>query len=262
MGFSELLKQTVKIRADFTCCWCNNKQNKVEIHHIIPQSEDGPDTEENAAPLCGSCHDVKGGNPDLRKEIRSRRDLWYETCFKKLNPEYGWPMGLDVPLLEHTQELAPTLAIKNLGVQLTDKDPTNPNNPPLLYLSIFFKESRYFGQTSPSQNERWLYFKANMQFAFSLWIQVRAWNNRDIDEIMNCFHGKRAAYSLHGVRPNDQHARDYFRIEQENGIYRIIMSTHTATNAGISIHARLSDYVVTEIANYLQNSGFAKRFNN
>jgi HNH endonuclease len=80
MPFSETLKLTLKRKANFTCCWCLDRRNKVDVHHIIPESQGGPDTEENAAPLCGSCHDLYGNNPDLRKEIRSRRDHWYESC--------------------------------------------------------------------------------------------------------------------------------------------------------------------------------------
>jgi HNH endonuclease len=80
MSFTDQLKLTVKHKANFTCCWCQDHRNKVEVHHIIPESQGGPDTEENAAPLCGSCHDLYGNNPDLRKEIRSRRDHVYESC--------------------------------------------------------------------------------------------------------------------------------------------------------------------------------------
>ena len=79
MPFSEQLKLTVKQKANFTCCWCQERRNKVDVHHIIPESDGGQDTEENAAPLCGSCHDLYGNNPDLRREIRSRRDHWYES---------------------------------------------------------------------------------------------------------------------------------------------------------------------------------------
>jgi hypothetical protein len=48
--------------------------------HIIPQAAGGSDDLENAAPLCSSCHDLFGGNPDKRKQIREMRDLWYELC--------------------------------------------------------------------------------------------------------------------------------------------------------------------------------------
>jgi hypothetical protein len=82
MPFSEAVKLEVKKRANFTCCWCLDRQRKVEIHHIVPQAEGGPDEIDNAAPLCRVCHDQNGGNPQYRKEIRQRRDHWYESCAK------------------------------------------------------------------------------------------------------------------------------------------------------------------------------------
>lgn len=50
----------------------------VEVHHIVPQAAGGSDTLDNAAPLCAGCHDVFGGNPEKRKQIREARDLWWE----------------------------------------------------------------------------------------------------------------------------------------------------------------------------------------
>lgn len=78
MTFSEELKRRVRRRAHFKCCLCH--QLGVDIHHIVPQAECGPDTEDNAAPLCPSCHDTYGANPVKRKFIREARDLWYELC--------------------------------------------------------------------------------------------------------------------------------------------------------------------------------------
>jgi hypothetical protein len=102
MPFSEQLKLTVKQKANFTCCWCQERRNKVNIHHIIPESQGGPDTEENAAPLCGSCHGLYGNNPDLQKEIRSRRDHWYESCVSDSPALEG---AIAVPLSEPDQKL-------------------------------------------------------------------------------------------------------------------------------------------------------------
>ncbi|MGD0105543.1 MAG: HNH endonuclease signature motif containing protein [Rhodopila sp.] len=68
MAFPERLKLAVKKRADFRCCLCHTLY--VEIHHITPQQEGGPDDEDNAAPLCPTCHETYGANPEKRKFIK------------------------------------------------------------------------------------------------------------------------------------------------------------------------------------------------
>lgn len=78
MAFDETLKLRIRQRAHFACCMCHELY--VEIHHIIPEAEGGPDTEENAAPLCPSCHEQYGANPTKRKFIREMRDHWYDLC--------------------------------------------------------------------------------------------------------------------------------------------------------------------------------------
>jgi hypothetical protein len=84
MAFSESLKALVRRKAHFMCCLC--KSLGVEIHHIEPQGEGGLDIEDNAAPLCPSCHETYGGNPQKRKFIREARDLWYEICESRYGP--------------------------------------------------------------------------------------------------------------------------------------------------------------------------------
>jgi hypothetical protein len=81
MAFTEALKTRVRKRAHLACCLC--KSMGVEVHHVIPQEEGGPDTEDNAAPLCPSCHETYGANPQKRKFIREARELWYEICEKR-----------------------------------------------------------------------------------------------------------------------------------------------------------------------------------
>jgi hypothetical protein len=81
MAFPEQLKRDIKRRSHFACCLCHGLG--VEVHHIVPQAEDGPDTDDNAAPLCPSCHETYGANPTKRKLVRESRDLWYEICAKR-----------------------------------------------------------------------------------------------------------------------------------------------------------------------------------
>ncbi|MBA1337167.1 MAG: hypothetical protein HPY66_3603 [Firmicutes bacterium] len=76
MPFSERVKLEAKQKAGFRCCICYKLF--VEVHHITPESEDGANTIENAAPLCASCHDLFGGNPEKRKQIRQMWDYWWE----------------------------------------------------------------------------------------------------------------------------------------------------------------------------------------
>jgi hypothetical protein len=58
----------------------------IEVHHIIPEAEEGPNTLDNAAPLCAGCHSIYGGNPVFRKQIRQMRDNWYDVCEKRFSP--------------------------------------------------------------------------------------------------------------------------------------------------------------------------------
>lgn len=81
MPFPETLKLAVKRRAHFMCCLCRSLG--VEVHHIVAEAEDGPNTEDNAAPLCPSCHEIYGANAQKRKFIREARELWYEICERR-----------------------------------------------------------------------------------------------------------------------------------------------------------------------------------
>jgi hypothetical protein len=284
MPFSEEIKNEVKRKSNFTCCYCINRNNKVDVHHIIPESEDGSNSIENAAPLCGSCHDLLGANPQLRKEIKGRRNHWYEICEKMNNPAWGWPIGLDVPELSHIVNIPPSSSLQTPGIQLTDKALGNEKDPPLLYLTIHVMKSRYFGDLDPNSKENWLYLEANMRFAMSLRILVQATNNRDVQRLMTFLtrgdekylpefiaessgeirdkyiESMTGATTLHGPRPEDipYGSGDYLLVWREANENRLLMSTFTLTNAGISVHARFTARVATKLASYLQSNGFVE----
>jgi hypothetical protein len=83
--FPEAIAKEARQRAHYQCCLC--KALGVEIHHIVPQAEGGPDTLENAAPLCPSCHETYGANPVKRKFIREARDFWFGICAKRYSSD-------------------------------------------------------------------------------------------------------------------------------------------------------------------------------
>lgn len=92
MAFSEKTKLEAKKKSAFRCCICHKLF--VEVHHIIPQALAGSDNLENAAPLCASCHDLFGGNPEKRKQIKEMRDYWWQIISAR-NKNLSKNPGLD-----------------------------------------------------------------------------------------------------------------------------------------------------------------------
>jgi len=81
MAFAESLKAEIRRKAHLSCCLC--KTIGIEIHHIVPQEEGGSDMIDNAAPLCPTCHETYGANPQKRKMLREARDVWFEICARR-----------------------------------------------------------------------------------------------------------------------------------------------------------------------------------
>ncbi len=84
MAFSEKIKKEVRYLSDGRCVICH--EAFVEIHHIIPQCENGEDTIENAVALCARCHDIFGANPTKRKQLIELRDMWYQKVEAQRTP--------------------------------------------------------------------------------------------------------------------------------------------------------------------------------
>lgn len=87
MAFAESLKLKIRQDAHFACCLCHDLG--VEIHHVIPAEAGGDDSEANAAPLCPTCHERYGANPDKRKFLREARDFWFEICAERYASDPG-----------------------------------------------------------------------------------------------------------------------------------------------------------------------------
>jgi len=81
VSFPESIRLEACRKSHFMCVACHAPF--VEVHHIIPEAENGLDTLDNAAPLCAGCHGIYGGNPAFRKQIRQMRDNWYDVCEKR-----------------------------------------------------------------------------------------------------------------------------------------------------------------------------------
>jgi hypothetical protein len=81
MAFSPEVRKQVRERAHFSCCLCHDLY--CEAHHILPEAKGGPNTFENAAPLCPSCHTRFGHDESMRLFVTQARDFWYRLCAQR-----------------------------------------------------------------------------------------------------------------------------------------------------------------------------------
>lgn len=96
MGFPPKIKQEAFRLSARHCSVCHRyKGIKMEVHHLIQEADGGPNTLENAIPLCFDCHSDAGhfnnrhpkGSKFSIPELTKARDSWYEFVSKNSLPE-------------------------------------------------------------------------------------------------------------------------------------------------------------------------------
>jgi hypothetical protein len=111
MPFSNIVKEDSLVRSRRCCCLCNEFSGTyVNVHHIVLESEGGPNTPntiENSIVLCLKCHGEVGhyneqhpiGNKYTSSELIRQRDEWWDWC--KNNP--------NVPLPKYPISISPSV---------------------------------------------------------------------------------------------------------------------------------------------------------
>lgn len=87
-GFPSSVRDQVLVESARHCAVCHRfKALGVEVHHIVPSSEGGANSEENAIALCFDCHAAAGhynpqhpkGSRYSREELRRAKATWKRT---------------------------------------------------------------------------------------------------------------------------------------------------------------------------------------
>lgn len=78
MAFSESIKEEARQKAGYACCFCHQPSMSLEVHHLIAQEDNGPDTLDNAVALCPTHHADFGANREKMSRMREMRDWWYK----------------------------------------------------------------------------------------------------------------------------------------------------------------------------------------
>jgi len=119
MPFSSSIKEEALVKSRRCCCVCHEFAGVyANVHHIIQESNGGPNSLENSIVLCLRCHGEAGhynvnhpmGNKYSPEELRSHRDWWWEWCDK--NPSAPLPK---TPISVSPQQI--TLGMKDWRTQ-------------------------------------------------------------------------------------------------------------------------------------------------
>lgn len=108
MPFSTTVYNKAMVACGRCCCICHRFVGKhIELHHIKQEADGGPNTFDNAIPLCLDCHADMGktdphhpkGRNYTSEELRGHRDHWYEivkaggVAFKNIDVTVGLSRG-------------------------------------------------------------------------------------------------------------------------------------------------------------------------
>ena len=257
------------------CCVCyalqrNFNVTKGQVAHLDHNSANYKF--DNLCFLCIDHHDDYDSSHRQTKglslnEVKRYRDDLYKTIAewkKSKEAVSNLPVISRVPLLSFFEEASSLVKTSSKGIKILEREAgfrvVDKKHHPSLTLDIQFKEIMFGFHDS-----RALHLTISMPFGLTIQAEVCAFENWSITGFMNVLHDNLDIWILYG-RPlqNDerhpiQQPRDslfvYRTIDGEN---RIIISTHTLSEAPIQFHARISDKVGEGLANYLDEVGFSK----
>lgn len=92
-------KRNILVRDQFTCSYCNRREGKMTIDHVIPLSRGGPSSFENCVACCRSCNTKKGDRTPREAHMFLRRSPKQPTISEFLQLRLKW-LGIN-DLWEH-----------------------------------------------------------------------------------------------------------------------------------------------------------------
>jgi hypothetical protein len=106
MPFDQNVRTKVLLWCDRHCCLCKKVCGvNIEVHHLVPENEEGSDDIDNAIPLCFDCHSevlrYNANHPKGTKykpdELKPRRDQIYEEFTRHLVPPLDYHITQELP---------------------------------------------------------------------------------------------------------------------------------------------------------------------
>ncbi|HUT01588.1 MAG TPA: HNH endonuclease signature motif containing protein, partial [Phycisphaerae bacterium] len=97
------LRDRLLVDAMHRCCLCPEHPDVTDLHHVVPISEGGPDTEENLMVICPTCHAkiTRLRSRYTVEQLRMYKERWVTLC--------GSGLPLDVRLAQASDHTRPPL---------------------------------------------------------------------------------------------------------------------------------------------------------
>jgi len=82
------IKDKLLVEAMHRCCLCPEHRIITEIHHIVPISEEGPNTEDNLMVVCPTCHAKIERIKSMYtpKQLKMYKEKWVNLCWERKLP--------------------------------------------------------------------------------------------------------------------------------------------------------------------------------
>lgn len=76
------IKDKLLVDAMHRCCLCPEHHDVTDLHHVVPISEDGPDTEDNLMVICPTCHAKihRLRTSYSPEQLRMYKERWVHNC--------------------------------------------------------------------------------------------------------------------------------------------------------------------------------------
>lgn len=148
------------MRSGRRCCFCFGLKGDSSVKAgQIAHLDRNPDNNEldNLAWLCPEHHDIYDGQTSQSKNLTINEAKAYRTALYQAVADIlrsAWTQDLDVATLSFSRDLESSGGVRGPGIQSFDKDPSEQGRPPALYVSVFYKTSRYFSHLAQPEGEK------------------------------------------------------------------------------------------------------------
>ena len=130
------VRDRLLVEAMHRCCLCPEHHDVTDLHHIVPISEDGPNTEDNLMVVCPTCHAKihRIRNRYSHEQLRMYKERWVRLCALGLPLDARLAQAFDYTRPPEPSDLEALVAEAKTAVQpqptYTPPPPPDPDTLP------------------------------------------------------------------------------------------------------------------------------------